>query len=44
MPIVAGGWSIIPEVALRETFYTGSQTPDLTGTERRHSLCAATIR
>ncbi|MGA2251620.1 LPS-assembly protein LptD [Terracidiphilus sp.] len=32
MPIVAGGWSIVPEAAFRETFYTGSQTPDLTGT------------
>ncbi len=30
-PIVVGGWSIIPEAALRETFYSGSQTPDLTG-------------
>jgi LPS-assembly protein len=32
MPIVAGGWSIVPEAAFRETFYTGSETPDLTGT------------
>lgn len=32
MPLVAGGWSIVPEVAFRETYYTGSQTPDLTGT------------
>ena len=32
MPIVAGGWSIVPEAAFRETFYTGSQAPDLTGT------------
>jgi LPS-assembly protein len=31
MPIVAGGWSVVPEIALRETFYTGSQDPDLTG-------------
>ena len=31
LPIVAGGWSIVPEAAFRETFYTGSQTPDLTG-------------
>ena len=31
LPIVRGGWSLIPEIALRETFYTGSQTPDLTG-------------
>lgn len=30
-PIVAGGWSIVPEAGLRETFYSGSQTPDLTG-------------
>jgi len=31
LPLVAGGWSVVPEVALRETFYTGSQDPDLTG-------------
>ena len=31
LPIVAAGWSIVPEAALRGTFYTGSQTPDLTG-------------
>jgi LPS-assembly protein len=31
LPLVGGGWSVIPEVALRETFYTGSQDPDLTG-------------
>ncbi len=31
MPIVKGGWSIVPQAALRNTFYTGSQTPDLTG-------------
>lgn len=30
-PMVGGGWSVIPSAALRETFYTGSQTPDLTG-------------
>jgi LPS-assembly protein len=32
LPLVRGGWSVVPEVALRETFYTGSQTPDLTTT------------
>jgi len=32
LPLVAGGWSVVPEVALRETFYTGSQNPNLTGT------------
>jgi LPS-assembly protein len=31
LPLAAGGWSLVPEVALRETFYTGSQDPDLTG-------------
>ena len=31
MPIVAGGWSILPEGALRMTYYTGRQEPDLTG-------------
>jgi LPS-assembly protein len=29
--LVAGGWSVVPEVGLRETFYTGSQNPDLSG-------------
>jgi LPS-assembly protein len=32
LPLVRGGWSVVPEVALRETFYTGSQNPDITGT------------
>lgn len=32
LPIVAGGWSLVPEIALRHTFYTTSQIPDLTGT------------
>jgi LPS-assembly protein len=31
LPFAAGGWSIVPEAALRDTFYTISQTPDLTG-------------
>jgi LPS-assembly protein len=31
LPLVAGGWSIVPEIALRETGYSISQTPDLTG-------------
>jgi LPS-assembly protein len=31
LPLAAGGWSIVPEVALRETGYSISQTPDLTG-------------
>jgi LPS-assembly protein len=31
LPIVGAGWSVIPEAALRETFYTSSQNPDLTG-------------
>jgi len=30
LPLHADGWSLNPEVALRETFYTGSQNPDLT--------------
>jgi LPS-assembly protein len=32
VPLVAGGWSIVPEGAVRATYYTGSQVPDLTGT------------
>lgn len=32
LPMVAGGWSIVPEGALRGTFYSGSQIPDLAGT------------
>jgi LPS-assembly protein len=31
LPMGGRGWSVVPEVALRETFYTGSQIPDLTG-------------
>lgn len=31
IPIVAGGWSIIPGGALRATFYSSTQMPDLTG-------------
>jgi LPS-assembly protein len=32
LPLNAAGWSIVPEVALRDTFYTGSQNPDLSDT------------
>jgi LPS-assembly protein len=31
MALSAGSWSIVPEVALRETAYSISQNPDLTG-------------
>ena len=31
MPFIAGGWSFVPEVALRNTAYTISQIPTLTG-------------
>ncbi len=31
MPFTAGGWSFVPEVALRDTAYTISQNPTLTG-------------
>ncbi|MGD0345525.1 MAG: LPS assembly protein LptD [Terracidiphilus sp.] len=31
MPLAAAGWSFLPEVALRESAYTISQTPRLTG-------------
>jgi LPS-assembly protein len=31
LPLSAGGWSVVPEVALRDTFYSGGQSPDLTG-------------
>ncbi len=31
LPLNGGGWSIIPEAALRVTLYSGSQTPDLSG-------------
>ena len=30
-PLVVDGWSIVPEAALRETFFSGSERPDLTG-------------
>ena len=29
--IVGGGWSVVPEIAVRDTSYSGSQIPDLTG-------------
>jgi LPS-assembly protein len=32
MPFEAGGWSFVPEAALRDTEYTISQTPTLIGT------------
>ena len=31
LPYERGGWSVVPESALRETFYTIKQMPDLTG-------------
>jgi LPS-assembly protein len=31
LPFGAGGWSVVPEAALRTTFYSISQNPDLTG-------------
>ena len=31
LPLTAGGWSLVPEVALRDTAYTISQTPTVTG-------------
>jgi len=34
LPLSAGGWSLVPEVALRDTAYSISQTPDLSGTNR----------
>jgi LPS-assembly protein len=33
LPLNAAGWSFVPEVAMRDTFYTGSQIPDLSGTD-----------
>jgi len=43
LPLSAGGWSLIPEVALRNTFYSASQNPDLVGANNdvptiRHDL------
>lgn len=32
LPLAAGGWNVVAEGALRETAYTISQAPDLTGT------------
>jgi LPS-assembly protein len=31
LPFVAGGWSVVPEAAVRDTSYSISQNPDLTG-------------
>ena len=36
MPLNAGGWSVVPQIALRGTSYTISQTPDLT--DLRHGV------
>jgi len=32
LPISFAGWSVVPEAALRDTFYSGSQVPNLNGT------------
>ena len=32
LPLVGGGWSVVPEGAVRYTLYSKSQNPDLTGT------------
>ena len=32
LPLVGGGWSAVPQVALRGTWYSTSQIPDLPGT------------
>jgi LPS-assembly protein len=32
LPLSAGGWNIVPAAALRDTYYTISQVPDLSGT------------
>ncbi len=31
LPFQLAGWSVVPEAAVRDTFYSGSQVPDLTG-------------
>jgi len=31
IPIVSAGWSIVPQLALRATWYSNQQVPDLTG-------------
>ena len=31
LPFEVGGWSVVPEAAMRDAFYSISQTPDLTG-------------
>jgi LPS-assembly protein len=36
LPIVAGGWSVVPEAALRDTSYSISQIPNLT--DLRHGI------
>jgi len=33
LPFQGGGWSFVPEAALRETFYSSSQIPDLSGAD-----------
>ncbi len=36
LPLAAGGWSVVPEAAFRDTVYTISQTPDLA--DLRHGV------
>jgi len=43
LPLSADGWSLVPELALRNTFYSASQNPDLIGSHNdvptiRHDL------
>jgi LPS-assembly protein len=38
MPIEAGGWSFVPEVALRDTAYTISQIPNLSATHETPTI------
>jgi LPS-assembly protein len=37
LPFGSGGWSVVPEAALRDTFYSISQVPDLTGANTMRS-------
>jgi LPS-assembly protein len=43
MPFTAGGWSFLPEVALRDTAYTISQTPNLSATHEIPTISHAPL-
>ncbi len=43
MPFEAGGWSFVPEVALRDTAYSNSQIPNLSTTRETPTIAHAAL-